>query len=515
MAEHRRAAGVLLHPTSLPGRFGIGDLGDAVGHFLDWAQTAGQTLWQILPLGPPEAGNSPYNCLSAFAGNPLLISPERLREEDLLDADELDDAAPPAPGRVDYGAVGPWKERLLRRSWERFRDRPRLREALEQFSTAPEQQDWLDDWALFSALRRRFDRRGWWDWEPALARREPAALAAARRDLEEEIAYHRYVQLLFFDQWERVRTEVRRRGMVVLGDLPIYVALNSAEVWAHPDLFDLDDAGRPRSVAGVPPDYFSETGQLWGNPLYRWDRMHATGYAWWCARMAANLRLVDLVRLDHFRGFAGYWQVPAGEETAIPGRWVEGPGMALFAALRKALGTLPVVAEDLGHITPDVDALRRELAVPGMHVLQFGFHPDSAHAVHHQRPASVVYTGTHDNDTTVGWYRELPDEDRQTVRDLSGGRDRDIHWALIRLAYTSVAELAVVPVQDVLGLGSEARMNIPGSAEGNWTWRLEPGQPSAEPADRLRRLAELSARWPSSRGSARDQRLETTDGFSA
>ncbi len=497
-----RAAGLLLHPTSLPGRFGIGDLGPEAERFLDWARDGGQSWWQVLPLGPPEAHHSPYNCLSAFAGNPLLISPELLRREGLLTAGDLAGVPGAAPGRVDFDRVAPWKEGLLRRSWELFERRgsAELRDELRSFVEDPAQGSWLDDWTLFQAIRARRGGSGWWDWEPALARREAATLAAARRSEAAEIGFHRYLQFQFMRQWRRLRREARRRGVRILGDLPIYVAANSAEVWAHRELFDLDSEGRPRAVAGVPPDAFSSTGQLWGNPLYRWDRIAAAGFGWWIERLAHNLRLVDRVRIDHFRGFAAYWRIPAAAPTAEGGKWVEGPGLALFEALRRALpaaepgGELPLVAEDLGVITPDVVALRRAAGLPGMKVLQFAFDdPASDHLPHRFERAMVVYTGTHDNDTTAGWLRRLGDDARGRVRSYAGD---DVPWALIRLAYTSVADTAVVPLQDVLALGSEARMNTPAVAAGNWAWRLAGGELDAELAGRLRRLAEVSGRLP-------------------
>ncbi|NJL29460.1 MAG: 4-alpha-glucanotransferase [Thermoanaerobaculia bacterium] len=379
----RRIAGILLHPTSLPGRFGIGDLGPGLDRFLDWAQAAGQRLWQTLPLGPPVMGGCPYTCLSAFAGSPMLISPELLAQEGLLEPEDLADLPDFPSGRVDFGAVEPWKQTLLRRSWHRFEQRASaaLRSELEAFLEHPDQRGWLDDWTLFSALKTHYGEKLWQEWDAEIALRVPGALAEARRLLAGEIAFHGYLQWLFFRQWRRVRHEAHRRGIEIMGDLPIYVSTDSAEVWAHPQLFDLDEAGWPRHVAGVPPDYFSEDGQLWGNPLYRWERMAATGYRWWIERIAANLRLTDIVRIDHFRAFCDYWQVPAGETTARGGRWVDGPGIEIFDAIRAAFGTLPLVAEDLGAIHPGIEALRRRAGLPGMCVLQFGFHgAESTHA---------------------------------------------------------------------------------------------------------------------------------------
>ncbi len=493
-----RAAGLLLHPTSLPGRFGIGDLGPEADRFLDWAAAAGQSWWQILPLGPPD-GTSPYSCLSAFAGNPLLISPQLLLEQGFLTTADLDEVPDFPLNHVAFEQVTAWKSDLLRRSWARFQHHAgdAARRGLLDFRR--QAWTWLDDWSLFAALRRRHDRRGWWDWPPALKQRDPAALDDARDAEAEEINFHCYVQWLFFEQWWRVKGEAARRGIGILGDMPIYVSWNSAEVWAHPDLFELDDHGQPLAVAGAPPDNYCEEGQRWGNPLYRWDRMAEEGYAWWIARMKAALTTCDRLRLDHFRGFAGYWSVPNEAETAIDGGWKDGPGMAFFDALRGALGELPLIAEDLGVITPDVEELRRAAGLPGMKVLQFAFDdPESIHLPHHFEPASVVYTSTHDSNTTRGWYRDLESQTKQRIESYTGCEPNEIANAFIRLAYTSVAELAIVPVQDVLDLGSEARMNMPGTVEGNWLWRFEPSGLDPERAERLRLLAEVSGRKPTS-----------------
>jgi 4-alpha-glucanotransferase len=400
-----RAAGLLLHVSSLPGRFGIGDLGPAAESFLAWAEMAGLRLWQVLPLGPSGHHGSPYGGLSSFAGNPLLISPERLAEEGLLPSSSLDPA--PASGeRVDFGAVESWKSRYLREAWNRFRSRdaPALRQALEEFRAAPGQASWLADWALYGALRDHF-QAPWYEWPSELSRRRPEALADARRRLADEVGFHEFVQFLFDRQWARVRGEAAHRGIAILGDVPIYLAHDSADIWAHPELFELDEEGRPERVAGVPPDYFSPTGQLWGYPLYRWDRIAGSGYAWWIDRIRASFARADAVRIDHFRGFAGYWSVPASEETALRGRWVKGPGAELFRAIRETLGDLDIVAEDLGDITPDVRELLAELGIPGMKVLQFAFsEDDSPYLPHNHVRRCVVYTGTHDNDTARGWF---------------------------------------------------------------------------------------------------------------
>ena len=494
-----RAVGVLLHPTSLPSRFGIGDLGPASDAFLDWAASAGLGLWQVMPLGPTGYGNSPYGCLSAFAGNSLLISPERLVEDGLLDAAHLADTPPFSEDYVDYGPVITWKRQLLRASWEdALARRPSLRDELQAFAEDPAQKDWLPDWTLFASLVGRNRGIPWPEWPREIVEREPAALAAARRELAQEIEFRTYRQWLFFSQWQRVKREANRLGIAVVGDVPMYVALGSADVWASRRFFSVDEDGHPETVAGVPPDYFSPTGQLWGYPLYRWDALAADGYRWWIDRIRMNFRTADIVRIDHFRGFAAFWEVPAGEPTALNGRWAPGPGEKLFGAIHRALGDKPIIAEDLGTITDDVKALLAATGFPGMKVLQFAFgEADSPYMPHGHTTNNVVYTGTHDNDTTRGWWETLAEEDRRRARDYLGTDGTDIAWSLIRAAYASVAERAIVPLQDVANLGSEARMNTPGRAEGNWSWRARPEHLSSESAARLKRLAELTGRLPS------------------
>ncbi len=492
-----RRAGVLAHPTSMPGPFGIGDLGPATVRFLDWMAEAGLTVWQMLPLGPPGPGNSPYSCRSAFAGNPLLISP-RLLEPDHGLSRHPGGSPPALAGRVDFEVVGRWKLGLLRESWSRFKRHapPRLRGELEAFVEDPAQAEWLEDWALFGALHARFDGRPWPSWEPELRDRRPAALGAAARELADAIGFQRYVQFLFFRQWEALRRESASRGILLMGDLPYYVALDSADVWTHRDLFDLDEAGRPRRVAGVPPDYFSATGQLWGNPLYDWRRLARERFGWWVSRVRANLRQVDLLRLDHFRGFVAFWSVEAGSKTAARGGWTPGPGRALFDRLAGALGGLPFVAEDLGVITDDVDRLREELGLPGMHVLQFGItDPGSRHHPSRHRTDGVVYTGTHDNDTTRGWFEALgPVEQRSVLEAVGAARRQDVVRRMIDTAYRSAAGLAVVPFQDLLDLGSSARMNTPSRTQGNWEWRAGPDALTLRLASLLRKTGALNRR---------------------
>ena len=481
----RRAAGLILHPTSLPGPGPIGTLGSEADRFLDWAAAAGQSIWQVLPLGPTGAGNSPYSGISTRAGNPLLIDVPLPRA-----------SASPGRGRVDYGAAAR-RHDPLRASWDSARGDPRAMDELAAFRAAPSQADWLDDWTLFASLKRTHGGAPWTEWEPALRGRHPAALEEVRRTLRDEIDYQAYLQCLFFRQWDRVRDAARARGIAILGDIPIYVALDSADVWAAPEWFRLDAAFRPTEVAGVPPDYFSATGQLWGNPLYRWDRLEADGFAWWIRRLRAELAKFDLVRLDHFRGFASYWAIPAEAETAVEGHWEPGPGERFFDAARAALGGLPFIAEDLGIVGEDVRALVAATGLPGMRVMQFGF--DSPGSLHH--PARypehcVAYTGTHDNDTTRGWFDKAPSSERARTLETVGGDGGDIAWRMILALYRSPADRAIVPVQDILGLGSEARMNTPSVPEGNWEFRLESGALTLELAKRLREEVDATRRLP-------------------
>lgn len=493
-AGAKRTAGALLHPTSLPGRYGIGDLGDEAIAFLDWLASAGMHLWQVLPLNPPGLGNSPYNCLSSVGGNPLLISPQRLLQDGLLTPESVGNVPEFVAGHVDFPRVVEWKETILRAAWERF-DRhgsAELRTAFEAFEETT--REWLDDFAAFMSLRHRAGGAPWWRWEEPLARREPAAMKKARRELSKAIRFHKFVQFVFFRHWQAVHEAARARGVRIMGDAPIYVACDSADVWANRELFQLDERGEPTVVAGVPPDYFSATGQRWGNPLYRWSALRETGYRWWITRLRSNLALADIIRIDHFRGFVAYWEIPAHEETAVNGRWMPGPGKEFFDVLRQALGDLTLVAEDLGFITPEVDELRHSLGLPGMRILQFGFSdPDSPHLPHRYEPHTVVYTGTHDNDTARGWFEHASEQERAFALTYLGD-DHDFSRALIRAAYTSVAETAIIPVQDVLGLGSEGRMNRPGARLDNWSWRLAPGALTRDEAHRLRRLAEITGR---------------------
>jgi len=493
----KRSSGVLCHPTCMPGPNGIGELGDELIEFLTFLSSAGQSIWQILPLGPTGYGDSPYQPFSAFAGNPLLISLEGLVRDGVLSPGDAE-ARPAFPAdRVDYGAVIAFKDRIFRSSWRLFQGASgkSLRGAWQDFCQAS--STWLDDYALFMALKRHFGWATWVDWPREMALRESEGMGRWRAVLSEEIDYQRYLQFLFARQWSRVRCEAKERGIVVMGDMPIFVGHDSADVWSHPEIYYLDARGRPIVVAGVPPDRFSNTGQLWGNPLYRWDVLAADGYAWWLARLDHALSQVDLVRIDHFRGFCGYWEVPAGRETAEQGRWVRGPGKAFFDAVTAHLGALPIVVEDLGLISEDVIALRNELGLPGMRVLQFGFGGDSAnpHLPHNYERGCVAYTATHDNDTTVGWYREQGEAIKHKARLYAGCPSEDIAWGFIRLVEESVADVAIVPLQDILGLGSEARLNWPGRASGNWAWRYATEALTPALAGALCDLCEASGRW--------------------
>jgi 4-alpha-glucanotransferase len=502
-----RASGILLHPTSLPGRFGVGDLGDAAHRFADFLAASGQSLWQVLPLGPTGYGDSPYACYSAFAGNTLLISPEKLFAEGLLTQDELDAIESLPVDAVDFGRAHELKGNLLAKAFTRYQRTSdiEVRSAFETFSE--QNSSWLNDYALFRALKTAHDGAAWHEWEQSLAHREPDALARARTDLHAEIEAHKFSQFLFFKQWFELKAYCNQRGISLIGDVPIFAAHDSADVWTNPEQFKLDQNGTPIVAAGVPPDYFSATGQFWGNPIYDWARMLEDGFKWWIERVRAILRIVDIARIDHFRGFAACWEIPGRDATAERGRWVEVPGRELFNSIRKVLGELPIIAEDLGVITPDVEALRDELGFPGMRVLQFAFSSDQNNIdlPHNYRHDVVVYTGTHDNDTTVGWFNSAPGAGTtRTAEQITGEREfclkylhtggAEIHWDFIRAVLASVADTAILPLQDLLGLGTEARMNLPNSMEGNWTWRFRDEALTDELGERLRDLTETYGR---------------------
>ena len=498
MKTQQRSSGILLHPTSLPGPHGIGDLGAEARAFVDFLVRSGQTLWQVLPLGPTGYGDSPYQCFSAFAGNPLLISLETLLEDGLLLPDDLRDAPAFPDDHVDFGAVIPWRSALLARAGARFTDRADADLARDFGAFCTAQASWLDDYALFMALKEENALATWSTWPRDVVRRDPVALEAARTRLATSVFKHKVCQLLFFRQWAELRRYANQRGVRIIGDIPIFVAYDSADVWANPELFFLDANGRPTVVAGVPPDYFSATGQLWGNPLYRWDVMAERGYDWWLARLRMTFTQVDVLRVDHFIGFHRYWEIPARAKTAVKGRYKPGPGAALLSAAREALGDLPIIAEDLGAVTPEVEALRDQFELPGMKVLQFAFDSDASNPFlpHNYPKRCVAYTGTHDNDTTAGWFAKASDDERSRVQRYFARSGDDAAYDFIRAVMSSCADTAIVPLQDVLVLGSEARMNTPGVAGGNWQWRFRAGALNEWHVGRLAEMAELYGRAP-------------------
>lgn len=482
-----RSAGILLHPTSLPGNYGIGDLGENAFKFVDFLKEAGQTLWQLFPLGPTGYGDSPYQCFSAFAGNPYLISPDLLISDGLLDEKDLQDLPEFPQDFVDYGAIIPWKLHIVDKAYTNFigRNQPDIESAFNEFKQS--NSFWLQDFAVFMTLKDMHEGAPWPSWEKPLRNRDKNALEQIGHQYADAIQNHMFRQFLFFRQWKNVREYANSNGVKIIGDIPIFVAHDSAEVWAKPELFYIDKQGNPTVVAGVPPDYFSRTGQLWGNPLYRWKKHAESNYSWWIQRMQAVLNLVDIVRLDHFRGFAGYWEIPASEKTAVNGRWVPGPGSAFFKTLKQELGDLPILAEDLGEITPDVVKLRDQFGLPGMRILVFAFSDDASNEFlpHNYLSNTVVYTGTHDNDTVIGWYGRVEESERDFARRYLGRSGKNISWDLIRLGWSSVAMIAIAQMQDVLSLGNEARMNYPSRLGGNWMWRLSQEAISEELIERL------------------------------
>lgn len=495
-----RVSGILVHPTSFPGPHGIGDLGPAAFRFVDWLAHAGQQRWQLMPLGPTGLGDSPYASPSAFAGNPLLVSLEWLGGELLLRPEDFGEIPEFPDWEADFGRVFHFKLPLLRRAFARFNET--RTDAMEAELTAFRVREafWLEDFAIFEAAKVVNDGAAWWQWDDDLRAREDGALKRARAEWADEIAFQEFVQFQFRRQWATLKAYANERGIRIIGDIPIFVALDSSDVWANQSVFRLTADGQPEVIAGVPPDYFSPTGQLWGNPHYDWDELARTDFAWWVERVRAILTQVDIVRVDHFRGFAAAWAVPYGSEDAKPGRWQKAPGEALFNAIRAALGDVPFIAEDLGIITEDVEALRQTLDIPGMRVLQFAFGdgPDNIYLPHNYEPETVAYSATHDNQTSVGWFHGLGDAERAEVQRYLGRDGSDIAWDLIRAAVASVAETAIFPLQDVMRLGDEARMNTPGRLGGNWGWRYQPHQLHDGLADGLRDLVTLYSRTDTS-----------------
>ena len=493
---NERASGILLHPTSLPGKYGIGTLGTSAYEFIDFLVKAKQQYWQILPLGPTGYADSPYQCFSAHAGNPNLIDLDILVKSRLLAADDLADYPHFPESTIDFEGVQQTRLPLLHKAYHSFTLNANNVDKMAYRNFLKDQAIWINDYALFRAIKANRDQKPWYLWENPLKMREPEAIKAIQTLLHEEIDFHKFMQFLFFRQWIAVKDYAHTHKVKIIGDIPLYVALDSADAWANPEIFEFDENLNPIRVGGVPPDYFSETGQLWGNPLFRWDVLKETGYRWWIDRIRTSLFLYDIIRIDHFRGFAAYWAVPAAEKTAIKGEWIPCPGKEFFDALRTEFGILPIIAEDLGVITPDVEELRDGFDLPGMKILQFAFDSSEAndYIPHNYVKNCIVYTGTHDNDTVVGWFNAATPDDRKYVLDYMNTVDHDIHWSFIRLAWSSVAYTAIVPMQDLLGLGTTARMNLPGTTQNNWQWRALPDDFSPELAAKLAHLTLLYGR---------------------
>jgi 4-alpha-glucanotransferase len=503
-----RSSGILLHPTSLPGKFGIGDLGRGAYDFADFLVDSGQSFWQILPLGPIGYGNSPYMCFSAFAGNSLLISLEKLVEEGLLEALDTEKIPPFRQDRVDYGAVIGCKTLLLEKAFQKFRNKYFKALPDDYYIFLEQNIFWLEDYALFMALKERNDGRIWKDWDPDVVQRGTRSIMEWKNKLSRNIQFQIFIQYMFFKQWGALKKYCNGKGIKIIGDMSIYVAYDSADVWVNRELFNLDDSGSPVVISGVPPDYFTCTGQRWGNPIYRWEVMAKSGYKWWIDRFKLNFKLFDMLRLDHFRGYEAYWEIPADQPDATVGRWVKGPGANLFRAVQSSLGCLPVIAEDLGVITPGVDELRAEIGCPGMRILQMAFGNDPKardYQPHNYSQDCVVYTATHDHNTTLGWFSAKPgtqttqpfeeiEKERAYTLDYLGTDGKEISWDFIRLAMSSVANLAVFPLQDVFGLDTSSRMNLPGTSAGNWEWRMAPGMLIPSIIKKLKDMTEIYER---------------------
>ena len=493
-----RSSGILFHPTSLPGKYGIGTLGKEAYAFIDFLKKSRQKLWQIFPLGPTGYGDSPYQSFSSFAGNPYLIDFDLLIEAHLLSEEDLRDVFfGDNEEYIDYGAIYNQKYPLLRKAYENFKssDNHEMKENLEHFKR--ENASWLNDYSLYISLKNHFNGLPWNEWAHDIKNREHGAMEHYRNELADDIEYHNFIQFLFFKQWGDVKRYANENGIKIIGDIPIFVAADSSDAWANPEIFLFDEERKPVKVAGVPPDYFSATGQLWGNPLYNWQKLKETNYSWWVERVRANLSTCDIIRIDHFRGFEAYWAVPYGDDTAINGQWEPGPGIDLFNAIKSQLGELPIIAEDLGLMTQGVIDLREATGFPGMKILGFAFDSgeENDYLPHTYTKNCVVYTGTHDNDTLIGWFQKAKEEDRQFARDYLNSRsDDEIHWDAIRGAWSSVASMAISPVQYFLGLGSEARINTPGVAAGNWQWRLRHGVLTDELAERIAKLTRVYSR---------------------
>ncbi|OGU76071.1 MAG: 4-alpha-glucanotransferase [Ignavibacteria bacterium RBG_16_34_14] len=505
-----RSAGILLHPTSLPGRFGIGDLGKEAYKFVDFLEAAGQKLWQVFPLGPTGYGDSPYQCFSAFAGNPLLISPEKLADENLLSQNDLNNPPKSDPHKIDFGEIIDYKKSLLKKAYSNFKNNSKVQE--KSFALfCKENEEWLNDFSFFMAAKDFHDGELWTKWDKGLVVRDKNSLEEWKHKLSDDINYHKFVQFQFFDQWSNLKKYANEKGIKIIGDMPIFIAYDSADLWANKSIFTVDKEGNLETVAGVPPDYFSKTGQLWGNPLYRWNEMEKDDFLWWQQRMSNMLKFVDIIRIDHFRGFEAYWEIPGDAKTAVKGRWVKTPGEKLFNTLKKYLGELPILAEDLGVITKPVEELRDMFEFPGMKILQFAFGTgmETKFLPHNFIPDCVVYTGSHDNDTTRAYFEKEKNAKNDIYNHTQKYLDyygEDIVQKLIRTAYASVANFVIIPMQDVLNLGGEARMNFPGKPGGNWTWRFTWNQVPVFIASAYKELAELYERPPKPK---KDTEIET------
>lgn len=493
----KRSSGIICHITSLPGEYGIGTLGKQAFEFVDFLLQTGQKLWQILPLGPTGYGDSPYQCFSAYAGNPLLISLEQLRKDAWLSIAELDTSTEFNNEKVDFGKLIKHKIPLLKKAFERFETSVESIDKVKFQDFCLRNEKWLNDFALFMALKSHFGGVAWVNWDSDIRLRKENALTQYTNELKDEINFHKFIQYIFFKQWLELKSYANNNGIKIIGDIPIYISSDSADAWTHSDLFMFDKERQPIEVAGVPPDYFSETGQLWGNPIFNWKKLKETNFAWWIERIKANQTLFDIIRIDHFRGFEAYWSIPFGEETAINGHWVKAPGKELYETIKKELGDIEIIAEDLGVITPEVEDLRDQFNLPGMKILQFANYSNGndEYLPHNYPKNCVVYTGTHDNDTTISWYKNLDESEKEKVNNYLLSDGNKMNWSLLRAAWSSVADIAIAPLQDILGLDSEGRMNTPGVAAGNWNWRFLDGDlKKIINEDKLKKLTELFGR---------------------
>ncbi len=496
--NYRRSAGILLHPTSLPSNYGIGDFGKDAFSFVDFLSETKQSLWQILPLGPTGYGNSPYQCFSAFAGNPLLISPEKLKEENLLSENDFEPITNSNPHFIDYGEVINYKYSILKKAYNNFKKNS---ESNEMKKFREENKYWIEDFAFFMALKNYHGGEVWSKWEKDIAFRKKDAMKLWKEKLQDEILFHEFIQFIFFKQWKEIKHYANNKGIKIIGDVPIYIAYDSADLWANRNLFTVDDNGKLEFVAGVPPDYFSKTGQLWGNPLYKWDVLEKNNFDWWVKRISKMLELVDIIRIDHFRGFEAYYKIPGDAPTAEHGEWVKAPGEKLFMTIIKKLGDVPILAEDLGIITKEVNELRNKFNFPGMKILQFAFGKsgEKRFLPHNHEKNCVVYTGSHDNDTTKGFFRkekEINSDVFKHAQFYMNYYGDDMCTALIRLAYSSAADIVIIPMQDILNLDSDARMNFPGKPDGNWTWRFSWSQINDDIKNKITKLVMLYERYP-------------------